>query len=65
MKPDKVCEEAKRLEDENYRFRSYLKSHAEEEEIDERFFRLHRELFGQYDCIDYGVDSILNKTVNS
>lgn len=50
ISPDKVYKEAKRLEDENYRFRSYLKSHAEEEELDERFFRLHKELFGQYDC---------------
>lgn len=50
ISPEKVSEEAKRLEDENYRFRSYLKSHAEEEELDERFIRLHNELFGQYDC---------------
>jgi hypothetical protein len=50
ISPEKVSEEAKRLEDENYCLRSYLKSHAEEEELDERFFRLHKELFGQYDC---------------
>jgi hypothetical protein len=50
VSPDKVYKEAKRLEDENYRFRSYLKSHAEEEELDERFFRLHKELFAEYDC---------------
>lgn len=50
ISPEKVQEEAKRLEDENYRFRSYLKSHAEEEELDERFLRLHNELFADYDC---------------
>ncbi len=50
ISPEKVSEEAKRLENENYRFSSFLKSHAEEEELDERFFRLHKELFSQYDC---------------
>lgn len=50
MSPDKVYKEANRLEDENYQFRSYLKLHAEEEELDKRFFRLHKELFAEYDC---------------
>lgn len=55
ISPDKVCKEAKRLEDENYRFRSYLKSHAEEKELDERFFRLHKELFGSMTVVNAGI----------
>lgn len=37
-------------EDENFKFRSYLKGHADEEELDEQFLRLHKELFADYDC---------------
>ncbi len=48
--PDKIGVEAKKKEDENYRFRSYLKGHADEEELDKQFLRLHRELFADYDC---------------
>lgn len=50
LTPDKVRDEAKKKENENIRFRSYLKSHAEEEELDEQFSRLHNELFAEYDC---------------
>ena len=32
--PDKVREEAKRKENENFKFRSYLKGHADEDELD-------------------------------
>ena len=31
--PDKIGVEAKKKEDENYKFRSYLKGHADEEEF--------------------------------
>ena len=48
--PDKIGVEAKKKEDENYKFRSYLKGHADEEELDKQFLRLHRELFADYDC---------------
>ena len=48
--PDKVKEEAKKKADENYKFRSYLKGHADEEELDRQFMRLHKELFADYDC---------------
>jgi Fe-S-cluster containining protein len=48
--PNRVCDEAKKKEDENYRFRSYLKTHAEKEELDERFLRLHNVLFAEHDC---------------
>lgn len=48
--PDKVRAEAKKREDENFRFRTYLKGHADEEELDRQFLRLHQELFSGYDC---------------
>ena len=48
--PDKVKEEAKKKEDENFKFRSYLKGHADETELDRQFFQLHKELFADYDC---------------
>ena len=48
--PDKVGIEAKKKEDENFKFRSFLKGHADEEELDEQFLRLHKELFANYDC---------------
>ena len=44
LHPDKVLVEAKKKEDENYKFRSFLKGHADEEELDEQFLRLHKEL---------------------
>ena len=48
--PDKVKEAAKKKAEENYKFRSYLKGHADEEELDRQFLRLHEELFTGYDC---------------
>lgn len=50
LQPDKVQVEAKKRENENLKFRSYLKNHAEEEELDKQFLRLHQELFAEYDC---------------
>lgn len=48
--PRKVKFMAKKKENENIRFRSYLKIHADGTELDEQFFRLHNELFEEYDC---------------
>ena len=48
--PDKVGIEAEKKEDENFKFRSFLKGHADEEELDKQFLRLHKELFADYDC---------------
>ena len=48
--PEKVRSAAKKKEDENFKFRSYLKGHAEEKELDRQFLRLHKELFADYDC---------------
>lgn len=50
ISPDKVEEAAELKEDENIEFRSFLKIHAKEKELDEQFLRLHEELFKDYDC---------------
>lgn len=50
VSPDKVQSEAKKKENENFKFRTYLKGHADEEELDAQFLRLHKELFADYDC---------------
>ena len=39
-----------RKEEENYRFRNYLKSHADEKKLDKQFKRLHDKYFKIYDC---------------
>ncbi len=48
--PDKVREAAKKKESENFKFRTYLKGHADEKELDRQFLRLHKKLFMGYDC---------------
>ena len=50
IEPTKVKEAFKRIEEENYAFRVYLKNHADEDELDEQFMKLHNELFLDYDC---------------
>lgn len=50
MTPRQLRRAAKRMEDENLRFRTFLKIHADEEELDRQFSELHRELFADYDC---------------
>ncbi len=48
--PRKVQFEAKKKYNENMRFRTFLKTHADEAELDAQFLRLHQELFASYDC---------------
>lgn len=48
--PRKVRFEAKKKENENFEFRTFLKCHADEKELDEPFKRLHEELFSNYNC---------------
>ena len=43
-------EEFEKVERENYKFRTYLKNHADSDELDEQFLELHNELFKVYDC---------------
>ncbi len=50
LSPDDVYEAALKHEAENYRFRRFLKSHADEEALDRQFHELHKELFESYDC---------------
>lgn len=45
---------AAKQEDENLRFRTFLKIHADPEELDQQFSALHRELFAGYDCCQCG-----------
>lgn len=48
--PRKVKYEAKKRENENIEFRTFLKCNADEEELDRQFKMLHEELFAGYDC---------------
>lgn len=41
---------ANKKEEENYRFRKYLKTHADEEMLDKQFKNLHKKYFKIYDC---------------
>ena len=50
LAPRKVKFEAQKRERENLEFRTFLKCNADEKELDEQFFKLHDELFAQYDC---------------
>ena len=50
IEPSKVGAAAKRLEEGNLKFRSFLKSHADYDELDQQFLELHNELFSDYDC---------------
>ena len=48
--PNQVKSMANKLENENYKFRRFLKNRADEETLDKQFLKLHNELFENYDC---------------
>lgn len=50
LPPRKVKFWAKKKENENYAFRTFLKMNADEQKLDEQFLKLHQELFRTYDC---------------
>ena len=50
MTPRQLRKTAKRMEDENLRFRTFLKIHADGEKLDRQFLELHQELFADFDC---------------
>lgn len=50
LKPRKVKFWASKKEKENIEFRTFLKIHADEHELDQQFLRLHQELFEDYNC---------------
>lgn len=52
--PSEIVQIAKMRENENLRFRTWLKCHADEEEFDARCKELHDELFSDYDCCQCG-----------
>lgn len=41
---------SQQVREKNYRFRKYLKTHADENLLDEQFKELHNALFAVYDC---------------
>jgi len=50
IKPSEVAARAEGLEQQNYEFRTFLKIHADYDELDSQFSKLHKELFANYDC---------------
>lgn len=50
LKPNEVKAKAVKLEKQNWDFRTFLKWHADDEELDSQFLALHNELFASYDC---------------
>jgi len=50
IEPSRMKETARRYEDENIRFRTFLKNRADPDELDRQFAKLHNELFSGYDC---------------
>jgi len=50
ISPKNVKKEAQRKENENIKFCTYLKCHAEAEKLDQQFLCLHNELFEDFDC---------------
>ena len=50
VSPKEVKAKAQRLEDQNYKFRTFLKNRADDDILDEQFLALHNELFMDYDC---------------
>lgn len=52
--PEDIVRIAEKREDKNLRFRTWLKNHADPDDLDERFKVLHEELFPGYDCCECG-----------
>jgi len=50
IKPTEIKEKAQKLEEQNYKFRTFLKNRADDDELDAQFLKLHNELFSDYDC---------------
>jgi Fe-S-cluster containining protein len=48
--PKEIASKARMVEDQNYKFRMFLKCNADADELDEQFKQLHNELFVNYDC---------------
>jgi len=48
--PTEVKVQAQKLEEQNYKFRTFLRNRADDDELDAQFLALHKELFAGYDC---------------
>ena len=56
----KIHFEAKKKEKENLRFRSFLKCNADEEELDQQFLQLHKELSIAADAVTVVKSTVRN-----
>ena len=54
ISPQNVSAAAAKRENENLRFRTFLKIRADPDELDRQFLTLHKELFAGYDCCRCG-----------
>ena len=54
IEPSQIKEASKKRQDQNFRFRSFLKFNADSAELDAQFLKLHNELFSTYDCCTCG-----------
>ena len=50
IEPSEVSVQARKKENENMKFRAFLKNHADEETLDKQFSKWHQKLFEGYDC---------------
>jgi Fe-S-cluster containining protein len=50
LAPNEVKARARRQEEQNLKFRVFLKNRADDDELDAQFLQLHNELFADYDC---------------
>jgi Fe-S-cluster containining protein len=50
VEPSKIKEAAGKYENQNMKFRTFLKNRADPDELDAHFLKLHNELFSAYDC---------------
>ena len=50
VNPDEVSAKAQRLKEQNYKFRTFLRNHADDDVLDAQFLELHKELFVGYNC---------------
>jgi Fe-S-cluster containining protein len=64
IEPSKIAAYAAKHEDENCKFRIFLKRHADCAELDKQFLELHNELFAKYDCCKLCVIPLKIKEVN-
>jgi len=52
VKPNEVFAKAQALEEQNYKFRTFLKNRADYDELDAQFLELHNELFENHNCCE-------------